>query len=214
MIRERYTEESWQRVLDAAKRGNETRKLNLKKIELEYFKNPKKCKQCGNPIPYLKRLRYNFCNRTCSAIYNNLKRGSLKSVFIPENSTKQYSGKYCLKCGFPIKKGSKKYCSHKCEIEDKSEKRLEKMLLPFNNGELTDEQSRRFFREITTEKKCSICGITEWTGQSVPLVVDHVDGNHNNDLPSNLRFVCCNCDALLPTFKAKNKGNGRTYRRL
>ena len=36
------SEESWQRVLDAAKKGNETRKINQEKIRNEYLKNPKK----------------------------------------------------------------------------------------------------------------------------------------------------------------------------
>jgi len=29
----------------------------------------------------------------------------------------------------------------------------------------------------------------------------------------NLRLVCGNCDMLLPTYKSKNKGNGRHNRR-
>ena len=29
----------------------------------------------------------------------------------------------------------------------------------------------------------------------------------------NFRLVCCNCDAQLPTFKSKNRGNGRSYDR-
>lgn len=29
---------------------------------------------------------------------------------------------------------------------------------------------------------------------------------------SNLRMICSNCDSQLPTYKSKNKGNGRHYR--
>jgi hypothetical protein len=98
--------------------------------------------------------------------------------------------------------------------EYKHKKSIEILKDDFENGLLPDYPARVYFRKITKDKKCSICDIEEWMGQSVPLVVDHIDGNHNNNLPSNFRFVCCNCDALLPTFKAKNKGNGRAYRRL
>jgi hypothetical protein len=42
----------------------------------------------------------------------------------------------------------------------------------------------------------------------------HIDGNPYNDYLSNLRIICHNCDALLPTYAGKNKGNGRFERRL
>lgn len=63
---------------------------------------------------------------------------------------------------------------------------------------------------------CSMpdCGIDSWKGGDVPLVLDHIDGNSYNHVLSNLRLVCGNCDMLLPTYKAKNKGNGRHSRRL
>ena len=51
-------------------------------------------------------------------------------------------------------------------------------------------------------------------GANIPLVVDHIDGNPENNSLDNLRTVCPNCDAQLPTYKARNSGNGRAYRRL
>lgn len=50
-------------------------------------------------------------------------------------------------------------------------------------------------------------------GEKVPLVLDHIDGNSENNNEENLRYVCGNCDMQLPTYKAKNIGNGRYYRR-
>lgn len=47
----------------------------------------------------------------------------------------------------------------------------------------------------------------------MPLVLDHIDGNAENGVLTNLRLVCPNCDAQLPTFKNRNKGNGRASRR-
>lgn len=45
------------------------------------------------------------------------------------------------------------------------------------------------------------------------LVLDHIDGNPDNNHRDNLRLVCPNCDSQLPTFKSRNRGNGRSFRR-
>jgi hypothetical protein len=60
---------------------------------------------------------------------------------------------------------------------------------------------------------CAICRGAEWNGLPIPLVYDHIDGNSEDFSVTNLRMICCNCDAQTPTYKAKNKGNGRFVRR-
>ena len=45
--------------------------------------------------------------------------------------------------------------------------------------------------------------------KSIPLVIDHVDGNSDNHSFNNFRLVCRNCDGQLDTFVGKNKGKGR-----
>jgi hypothetical protein len=83
-------------------------------------------------------------------------------------------------------------------------------------GDYCEAVARRYARAYlieTTGNKCSICGIEEWQGQPVPLVCDHISGDSTDNDINNFRLVCCNCDAQLPTYKSKNKGNGRTYDR-
>lgn len=77
-------------------------------------------------------------------------------------------------------------------------------------------KSRNFFRKYLTDTqgyKCSCCGISEWNGNKLVLEIDHIDGNSDNNYPSNLRFICPNCHSQTDTYKAKNAGNGRHYRR-
>jgi hypothetical protein len=61
---------------------------------------------------------------------------------------------------------------------------------------------------------CAICGgPSTWQGLPLGFVLDHVDGDATNNARANLRLVCPNCDSQLPTFKARNRGRGRAWRR-
>ena len=61
---------------------------------------------------------------------------------------------------------------------------------------------------------CALCGVGgQWNGQPLVLVLDHVDGDASNNHRENLRLVCPNCDSQLPTFKSRNRGNGRAWRK-
>ena len=85
----------------------------------------------------------------------------------------------------------------------------EKLSKEFHAGKV---KSRHLLRKILFERNgtcCSVCKLTEWRGHPIPLWLDHIDGCALNNLPSNLRLICLNCDALNSTFGAKNKGKGR-----
>jgi 5-methylcytosine-specific restriction endonuclease McrA len=62
--------------------------------------------------------------------------------------------------------------------------------------------------------RCAICGIEDtWNGVTPALIVDHIDGDASDSRRENLRLICPNCDSQLPTYKARNRGSGRYYRR-
>jgi hypothetical protein len=62
--------------------------------------------------------------------------------------------------------------------------------------------------------RCAVCGIpNQWNGRALALVLDHIDGDATNNRRGNLRLVCPNCDSQLPTFKSRNMGKGRHWRR-
>ena len=54
---------------------------------------------------------------------------------------------------------------------------------------------------------------TEWQGVAIPLEMDHIDGDSDNNVEENLRLVCPNCHALSPYSKGGNWGRGRERRK-
>jgi len=67
---------------------------------------------------------------------------------------------------------------------------------------------RRLVNEGLMEYKCVFCGNKgEWMGHKMTLVLDHINGVNNDNRIENLRLVCPNCDAILPTYCGKNKKN-------
>lgn len=174
---------------------------------IEYNKNPKLCKNCGEKIDYNHRANI-FCNHSCSASYNN--KG------IVRNGTKQITSK-CLNCGkeYLAEKNKKRiFCSMECSTEYKKKQIIEEWIKTGTGKISSGSKTIREYIADKQENKCAICGIeNEWNGKYLIFILDHIDGNSNNNLPNNLRLVCSNCDSQLDTYKFKNKGSGRFYRR-
>ncbi len=63
----------------------------------------------------------------------------------------------------------------------------------------------RLFKEGLKNKQCENCNLTEWLGESIPLELDHIDGNKSNNNLSNLRILCPNCHAKTPTYGIRNR---------
>jgi hypothetical protein len=123
----------------------------------------------------------------------------------------------CPVCGKEPARSFYKYCSNICQQKYQQEQYLQAWREGNKSGLQTTgivtKAVKRYLREKFGDK-CCLCGwskINEKTGK-VPLVADHIDGNWRNNTESNLRLICPNCDALLPTFSNLNRGNGRVGR--
>jgi hypothetical protein len=81
---------------------------------------------------------------------------------------------------------------------------LEDILVPdstYHRGHL----KARLYAEGLKEPTCERCGQGEiWRGQRMSLILDHVNGIANDHRLKNLRIVCPNCAATLPTHCGRN----------
>jgi hypothetical protein len=64
---------------------------------------------------------------------------------------------------------------------------------------------KRLLREGLKEPRCEMCGQGEvWRGRPLSLVLDHVNGVHDDHRIDNLRILCPNCNATLDTHCGKH----------
>jgi endogenous inhibitor of DNA gyrase (YacG/DUF329 family) len=122
--------------------------------------------------------------------------------------------KNCIRCdsSFATKNNTQRYCSQSCTQLAKSDVKLRRWLAgEYDLAQKTDgailEWARRYLME-QVQYRCSKCCWSEISANgTIPLEIDHIDGNWKNSNPSNLRVLCPNCHALTANWKIYNKGN-------
>src|SRR3989338_9341926 len=111
----------------------------------------------------------------------------------------------CLNCEKETARAEYNYCSNKCQLEYQHKSYIKK----WKAGEVSGLQGlgivsvyiKKYLRQKFGDK-CVLCGWAKINlkTRKVPLVADHIDGNWRNNVESNLRLICPNCDALNPTY--------------
>ena len=65
------------------------------------------------------------------------------------------------------------------------------------------------------ENACAICGLmSTWNNKPLILQLDHIDGNTQNNIISNLRLLCPNCHSQTHTYAGKNINGKNPARRI
>lgn len=58
----------------------------------------------------------------------------------------------------------------------------------------------KLYNENLKERKCEKCGQGEdWMGDKISMILDHINGDAKDNRIENLRILCPNCNAALPT---------------
>lgn len=65
---------------------------------------------------------------------------------------------------------------------------------------------KRLYESGLKLPRCEMCNWAEVSVDGkIPLELDHINGDHNDNRLDNLRILCPNCHSLQPTHRGKNK---------
>jgi len=160
-----------------------------------------KCKQCSKETK--NKL---FCSRSCSASFNN------KGVRRHGSSASK-----CLNCEGKTRRSINKFCSNSCQQDYQYKEYIKRWLDNEENGMAGEGVSARVKRWLIENRgeKCEECGWNEVNQKTglIPITVDHIDGNYENNRPENLKLLCPNHHSLTPTYGSLNRGRGRKERK-
>src|SRR5258707_1011713 len=114
----------------------------------------------------------------------------------------------CIQCHRQTVASAYRYCSNQCQ----GDYQYQEYILQWKRGKVDGNRGirarnvsghvRRYLFE-KFGKSCLSCGwsqINKSTGK-VPLEIDHIDGNPENNAENNLRLLCPNCHSLTPNFR-------------
>lgn len=134
--------------------------------------------------------------------------GSLRRKIVVKN--------YCKICGEPLKSKNSVYCSNSCYQKELYYEYIKRWQSGEEDG-IVGEQWKDlslYIKRYLFEKynnKCAKCG---WSKRNpytntLPLEIEHIDGNALNNKEENLILLCPNCHSLTKTYRGANRGNGK-----
>lgn len=122
--------------------------------------------------------------------------------------------KQCLNCNNDIPNRNV-YCNNKCQSEYEYKQTIQRWLNGesiMNNGSLKISNYIKRYLFDLHNSKCQEC---QWDKvnphtNNIPLEVEHIDGDSQNNKFENLKLLCPNCHSLTMTYK--NIGSRKSTR--
>lgn len=117
----------------------------------------------------------------------------------------------CLYCktefSYSPSQSTGKYCSNICQGLYKVHKETAPKV---ERGEVRQTSTLRRYLQEVKGQVCAGCGLSDtYNGKPITLQVDHIDGDSDNNFPSNLRLLCPNCHSQTETWTGRNKKSAK-----
>jgi 5-methylcytosine-specific restriction endonuclease McrA len=146
------------------------------------------CKQCGECFEVrpseLKKGGGKFCSRSCATAYRNTHANPAKSEAVRKKISENHADVSGEKNPMYGRRGNRAPSF----IDGRSS--------------FSGETYRKILLASGTEQKCRLCG-----GVDGSIDVHHLDGNHKNNNPENLVFLCRKChNTKAHIYERDNKG--------
>ena len=84
-------------------------------------------------------------------------------------------------------------------VEAKARKRAERYAASDWDGLPLAEKYRRVMSD--QGGVCLTCGMITWRDRPLVLEIDHINGRHEDNARTNLRYLCPNCHSQTPTYR-------------
>ena len=119
---------------------------------------------------------------------------------------KTYNCLHCKEEAIWGRSKTNKFCSNACQglfkWVSETVPRIEAGLVPDGSPAL-----KKYLIE-TRGESCENCGQeSTWNNKPLVLQLDHIDGDSDNNFPSNIRLLCPNCHSQTENFGSKGKGS-------
>lgn len=150
-----------------------------------------------------------FCNASCARRFSTKE----KRQEINEKVHNKMKGQKCSS-GRPFKKGiDERRFPFTTQSRIKATETKRKKRKEFLDG-CTWEQLPLYEKRLVVlqeqEYKCNACHILDWMSIKLTLEFHHKDGNTENNVRSNIEFLCPNCHSQTPNYRNKNSRDGGT----
>jgi len=93
---------------------------------------------------------------------------------------------------------------------------LEEILVKDFKGNISGTNiKKKLYKASLKQPICELCGQNEnWKTGKISMILDHVNGSNRDNRIENLRIVCPNCNATLPTHAGKNNRRYKENQKL
>ena len=187
--------------------GVKLKRLGLIRNKKNNYRENIVCNCCSKTFVALISENRKYCSSTCAAKVNNQNVSRRKTIT-----------KKCIECGDLISPNNKDFCSRKCRTINKEKHyfiNIEKGVYVFNTKQTEEKWVKKYLIKKHGEK-CIKCGWCEkhLITNNIPIQMNHIDGNSDNNKLNNVELLCPNCHSLTENYGSLNLGGGRSERKI